>query len=80
MMSNIKVYLSALLLLLGASAKAQTPVLPLDTVLNRISQNNGMLKEIEFRAKAQNAMAKGPEARWHPWWAPGSLCTRTRAR
>ncbi|WP_192823884.1 TolC family protein [Rufibacter sp. LB8] len=71
MMSNIKVYLSALLLLLGASAKAQTPVLPLDTVLNRISQNNGMLKEIEFRAKAQNAMAKGARSQMAPMVGAG---------
>jgi cobalt-zinc-cadmium efflux system outer membrane protein len=71
MMSNIRIYLGALLLLLATSAKAQTPVLPLDTVLNRISQNNGMLQEIEFRAKAQNAMAKGARSQMAPMVGAG---------
>ncbi|WP_192823856.1 TolC family protein [Rufibacter sp. LB8] len=71
MMSNIRIYLGALLLLLAMSAKAQTPVLPLDTVLSRISQNNGMLKEIEFRAKAQNAMAKGARSQMAPMVGAG---------
>lgn len=70
-MSNIRIYLGALLLLLAMSAKAQTPVLPLDTVLSRISQNNGMLKEIEFRAKAQNAMAKGARSQMAPMVGAG---------
>ncbi|WP_066506878.1 TolC family protein [Rufibacter sp. DG15C] len=71
MMSSIKLYIGALLVLLSTSAQAQTPVLSLDTVLNRISQNNGMLQEIEFRAKAQNAMAKGARSQMAPMVGAG---------
>ncbi|AMM50729.1 hypothetical protein TH61_05420 [Rufibacter sp. DG15C] len=70
-MSSIKLYIGALLVLLSTSAQAQTPVLSLDTVLNRISQNNGMLQEIEFRAKAQNAMAKGARSQMAPMVGAG---------
>ncbi|GAA4310226.1 TolC family protein [Nibribacter koreensis] len=71
MMSSIRLYVGALLVLLSVSAQAQTPVLSLDTVLNRISQNNGMLQEIEFRAKAQNAMAKGSRSQMAPMVGAG---------
>ena len=70
-MSSIRLYVAALLVLLSLSAQAQTEVWPLDTVLNRISQNNGMLQEIEFRAKAQNAMAKGARSQMAPMVGAG---------
>ncbi|GAA4295611.1 TolC family protein [Nibribacter koreensis] len=71
MMSSIRFYLGALLVLLSVSALAQTQVLSLDTVLTRIAQNNGMLQEITFRAKAQNAMAKGARSQMAPMVGAG---------
>lgn len=61
----------AVLLLLGTAASAQTPVLPLDTVLNRISRSNPMLQEFEYRAQAQNAMAKGARSQMAPMVGAG---------
>ncbi|WP_181304928.1 TolC family protein [Rufibacter sp. XAAS-G3-1] len=71
-MLNTRIYVSALLLLLAAGgACAQTPVLPLDTVLNRIYRNNPMLQEFELRAQAQNAMAKGARSQMAPMVGAG---------
>lgn len=70
-MSNIKVYTTALLLLWGTATHAQTPLMPLDSVLNRISQDNPMLQEFEFRVKAQNAMAKGARSQMAPMVGAG---------
>ncbi|RNI24076.1 TolC family protein [Rufibacter latericius] len=70
-MLNTRIYLLALLLLLGRAASAQTPVLPLDTVLHRISRNNPMLQEFGLRAQAQNAMAKGARSQMAPMVGAG---------
>ncbi|ALJ00925.1 TolC family protein [Rufibacter tibetensis] len=70
-MLNTRIYLAALLLLLVTAASGQTPVLPLDTVLNRISRNNPMLQEFELRAQAQNAMAKGARSQMAPMVGAG---------
>ncbi|RNI31804.1 TolC family protein [Rufibacter immobilis] len=71
MTSNIKVYITVLLLLLGTVAHAQSPVMPLDSVLNRILKDNPMLQEFEYRAKAQNAMAKGARSQMAPMVGAG---------
>ncbi|MFB9864892.1 TolC family protein [Rufibacter immobilis] len=68
---NINIYCTALLLFLGTVVQAQAQVLPLDTVLTRISQNNPMLKEYEYRAQAQNAMAKGARSQMAPMVGAG---------
>ena len=70
-MLNTRIYLLALLLLLGTVASAQTPVLPLDTVLHRISRDNPMLQEFGLRAQAQNAMAKGARSQMAPMVGAG---------
>ncbi|MBC3539831.1 TolC family protein [Rufibacter sediminis] len=71
-MSSIRRYIGiGGLLLLGTAARAQTPVLPLDSVLHRISRNNPMLQEFDYRAQAQNAMAEGARSQMAPMVGAG---------
>lgn len=70
-MLTTRLYIMAWLLLLGTAAKAQVPVLPLDTVLSRISQNNPMLEEFRLRGQAQNAMAEGAKSQMAPMVGAG---------
>ncbi len=70
-MLNIKLFITYSLILLGLVARAQTTVLPLDTVLQRIAKNNPMLQEYNFRAQAQNAMAEGAKSQMAPMVGAG---------
>jgi cobalt-zinc-cadmium efflux system outer membrane protein len=57
--------LLGLTLLAFVSASAQDPVLPLDSVLQRVAQNNPMLQEYDYRARAMDAYAEGARS-WMP--------------
>lgn len=70
-MLNIKKYkkiiwLFVMFLLTGASASAQQQSMSLDSVLQQINNNNPMLQEYEYRARAMDAYAEGATA----WEAP----------
>ncbi|WP_026461349.1 TolC family protein [Adhaeribacter aquaticus] len=70
-MLNIRIYITGLLWVLALAANAQTPVVSLDSVLNRIARNNPMLQEFDYRAKAQNAMAAGAKSQMAPMVGAG---------
>ncbi|MBA9079109.1 TolC family protein [Rufibacter quisquiliarum] len=70
-MLSIRLYTTAALLLMGLVAQGQSPVLSLDSVLQRISLGNPMLREFESRAKAQNAMAEGARSQMAPMVGAG---------
>ncbi|MBF9252208.1 TolC family protein [Pontibacter sp. 172403-2] len=78
-MLNIKKYKNIswlfvmLLLMVGAPALAQQrQTLSLDSVLQRINNNNPMLQEYNYRAKAMNAYAEGATA-WMPPMVGGGV-------
>ncbi|KAA5542031.1 TolC family protein [Adhaeribacter rhizoryzae] len=70
-MLTTRLYIMAWLLLLGTTVQAQVPVLPLDSVLSKISQNNPMLQEFRLRGQAQNAMAEGAISQMAPMVGAG---------
>jgi outer membrane protein, heavy metal efflux system len=70
-MLTTRLYMMAWLLLLAAAAQAQVPVLPLDSVLSQIYQNNPMLQEFRLRGQAQNAMAEGANSQMAPMVGAG---------
>ncbi|WP_119080018.1 TolC family protein [Chitinophaga alhagiae] len=74
-MTHIIKYITLLLLLLPGLLRAQGPVLPLDTILQRIDQNNLLLQSYRFKAESYRLNADAATAWMAPMVGAGTFMT-----